>query len=565
MRESIEEGQQTARWQSLSWWGMTELRRCELQPGERCQSVAVDNKRGYELLAVCTGDVQLQAATLSLAKQEQLQSQAGTLSLSELELTVIASPEEWRLEAGAAGATCYRLRFIPLMAQGAEVASNETANIEMDEDSALPGFLRELSCAIRSSQALALLSELERLRLLPDWRSALQAQQHFYELLELVVALGASDPSEGADTAHPAQRLQAAIDYAQQHYDRAPSVDELAALAGLGRSHFTRLFKAQTGQSPLEYMNGLRIERAKSLLSQGDEPLAAVAEQSGFSSEYYLGRRFKQLVGVSPGQYRRNTTDPSRVFAPFLEDYLVALGLRPCAQIAHSRWGRQDYLGLQDIAEYTLDEAQEHQMEKLQPSFVLLDDGAPRWGLDAWTRQSPTLQLPQQGEAWRSILLAIADQFGKTVQAEQLIEHYETKAQRARLLLEPRLDGRTVALLRISAQRLVLYGGSAHGYVGPVLYGDLGLQPHPMIERLAAAERRIDLTLDQLAALDADVLFITFDKDEGEGRELLSSPLWRSLPAVRRGAVYEVDFFSWMNYGVLANHRKIDDVLRFLA
>ena len=551
MHERIEGERKNAPWQSQSWWGMTELQRCELQPGERCQSVAVDNKRGYELLAVCSGEVQL-----------QLQSE--TLRLAEQELTIISSAEEWRFEAGEVGATCYRLRFVPLVAQ-AEAADVETTIMETAEDSALSCFLHKRSCLIRSRQALALLSELERLRLLPDWRAALQAQQRFYELLELVAELRASDPSEGADTADPAQRLQAAIDYAQQHYDRAPSVDELAALAGLGRSHFTRLFKAQTGQSPLEYMNRLRIERAKSLLSQGDEPLAAVAEQSGFSSEYYLGRRFKQLVGVSPGQYRRNTADPSRVFAPFLEDYMVALGLRPCAQIVHSRWGRQEYLGLGDVAEYPIDAAQEYQLERLQPSFVLLDDGAPRWGLDAWTRQSPTLQLPQQGEAWRSILLSIADQFGKTGQAEQIIERYATKARRARLLLEPRLDGRTVALLRISAQRVVLYGGPAHGYVGPILYGDLGLQPHPMIERLAASERRIDLSPEQLADLDADVLFITFDKDEGEGRELLTSPLWRSLPAVRRGGVYEVDFFSWMNYGVLANHRKIDDVLRFLA
>ncbi|MNE96617.1 hypothetical protein D3C80_1948360 [compost metagenome] len=51
----------------------------------------------------------------------------------------------------------------------------------------------------------------------------------------------------------------------------------------------------------------------------------------------------------------------------------------------------------------------------------------------------------------------------------------------------------------------------------------------------------------------------------GEGRELLETPLWRKLPAVRSGCVYEMDFMAWMNYGVMSHQRKIADVLQVLA
>jgi ABC-type Fe3+-citrate transport system substrate-binding protein len=68
-----------------------------------------------------------------------------------------------------------------------------------------------------------------------------------------------------------------------------------------------------------------------------------------------------------------------------------------------------------------------------------------------------------------------------------------------------------------------------------------------------------------LSELDAEHLFITFDRQEGEDRELLDTPLWRSLPAVRSRCVYEVDFMAWMNYGVLSHQRKIKDVLEVLA
>ncbi|MNG33275.1 hypothetical protein D3C84_1194880 [compost metagenome] len=75
----------------------------------------------------------------------------------------------------------------------------------------------------------------------------------------------------------------------------------------------------------------------------------------------------------------------------------------------------------------------------------------------------------------------------------------------------------------------------------------------------------MNLTPKELSHLSADHLFITFDRQEGEGREVLDTPLWNRLPAVRSNCVYEVDFMAWMNYGVLSHQRKIEDVLHVLA
>ncbi|MNC01040.1 Iron(3+)-hydroxamate-binding protein FhuD precursor [compost metagenome] len=103
------------------------------------------------------------------------------------------------------------------------------------------------------------------------------------------------------------------------------------------------------------------------------------------------------------------------------------------------------------------------------------------------------------------------------------------------------------------------------GYTGSVLHDDLGLQPHALVPKLTRGQKRVSLTREELASLTADHLFITFDRQEGEGRELLDTPLWRNLPAVRNRCVYEVDFMAWMNYGVLSHQRKIEDVLRALG
>jgi ABC-type Fe3+-hydroxamate transport system substrate-binding protein len=97
----------------------------------------------------------------------------------------------------------------------------------------------------------------------------------------------------------------------------------------------------------------------------------------------------------------------------------------------------------------------------------------------------------------------------------------------------------------------------------------LGLTPHSFVRELTLTHNRAFLTPELLSRLDADVLFVAFDKfhsnRRGEERKVLQDPLWRALPAVRSNSVYEVDFLSWMNYGVISNGKKIDDVLSVLA
>ncbi|WMT43071.1 hypothetical protein RE628_12830 [Paenibacillus sp. D2_2] len=136
-------------------------------------------------------------------------------------------------------------------------------------------------------------------------------------------------------------------------------------------------------------------------------------------------------------------------------------------------------------------------------------------------------------------------------------------------MLKPLLHRQSVAFLRISTLGISLYGGEDHGYTGPVLYRDLGLTPPLLVKKLTKDARKVLLEPLELLELDADHLFITFDKRhstrEGEEREILNSPLWQSLRAVRDGCVYEVDFYTWMNYGILSHRKKINDVLAALT
>jgi AraC family transcriptional regulator len=120
--------------------------------------------------------------------------------------------------------------------------------------------------------------------------------------------LGASSPSlgllrEGLDR----RRLARVLDYIDGNLEGDLSIDHLASIACLSRFHFARAFKCTVGQSPHRYVSGKRLERAKALLVRGDRSLADIAFALNFSCQANFTRAFRQVMGLTPGQYRRNS------------------------------------------------------------------------------------------------------------------------------------------------------------------------------------------------------------------------------------------------------------------
>lgn len=98
------------------------------------------------------------------------------------------------------------------------------------------------------------------------------------------------------------RRVRAYID---DHIGERISLDELAREAGVSRFHFARQFRLSTGESPMEYLRRVRIERSKSILQARGTTIAEVAARLGFSDQSHFTRIFGRLVGVSPGSFAR--------------------------------------------------------------------------------------------------------------------------------------------------------------------------------------------------------------------------------------------------------------------
>jgi transcriptional regulator GlxA family with amidase domain len=96
------------------------------------------------------------------------------------------------------------------------------------------------------------------------------------------------------------------VDYMYQHFDKKLEVSELAKLAGLSESYFTRTFKKETHFSPMEYLNKIRMNNAKNLLKHSYENISEVALMCGFNNCSHFTSRFTKENGISPTAYKKN-------------------------------------------------------------------------------------------------------------------------------------------------------------------------------------------------------------------------------------------------------------------
>jgi AraC-like DNA-binding protein len=78
----------------------------------------------------------------------------------------------------------------------------------------------------------------------------------------------------------------------------------LAGVAGVSIHHFARGFKQSAGVTPHHYLTQKRVERAQDLLAHTDLSLSEIAYAVGFSDQSHLARHFRQVLGVTPGQFR---------------------------------------------------------------------------------------------------------------------------------------------------------------------------------------------------------------------------------------------------------------------
>ena len=100
------------------------------------------------------------------------------------------------------------------------------------------------------------------------------------------------------------QELKPVLDYIEKHYTERIFLSDLGNIIHVCDDKITRLFKNATGVTPMEYIMNIRIAHSIELLVTTDLPLEEIAIMSGFGSNSYMTRCFKQKLHITPGKYR---------------------------------------------------------------------------------------------------------------------------------------------------------------------------------------------------------------------------------------------------------------------
>jgi AraC family transcriptional regulator, arabinose operon regulatory protein len=99
-------------------------------------------------------------------------------------------------------------------------------------------------------------------------------------------------------------RLDSTLIFLQKNVHRSLTLSELAEHAQLSIPHFSRLFKEQTGYTPIAFFIHLKLQEAGKLLLISRMTIREISYELGYEDPYYFSRLFKKVMGMSPTQFR---------------------------------------------------------------------------------------------------------------------------------------------------------------------------------------------------------------------------------------------------------------------
>lgn len=380
------------------------------------------------------------------------------------------------------------------------------------------------------------------------------------------------------------QSVYSVLRYMERHFAETLPREQLAAQAGITDAYFSVRFKKLAGHSPSVYLERLRVHRAAELLLQdrgrkGD--LAEIAREAGFRDAWYMGKRFRTMMGIGPSQYRSSFT-PQRVASlqyPYT-NHLLALGIMPsaarfstvlrdpgsqvmataietaiekalAASPATSPASVTALASAADVAELRpllSIEGQQQLLQANKPELILTyDTDSVRERLRI---VAPVVYIPWMSLSWREHLGMIGGLLRKEHEAMACIRRLEEQAAIVREQIQGKLAaGTTFSLFKIENRRCYLYGVRD---AGCIFYEFLGFTPPRFIQQRLAQEpnlHSVEIMMHQMAEHAGDLNAIIISPNEGElGEFLRLDEHWRQFELAVGNRMIELDYRVWLHY-----------------
>lgn len=104
---------------------------------------------------------------------------------------------------------------------------------------------------------------------------------------------------------HYNENTRKAIHYIEENYYRNISLNDIAESISINSSYLSRLFKSDTGQNIIEYLNKIRVEKASSLIEEGKYSLKEISNKVGIRNYNYFFKLYKKYIGITPSEHKK--------------------------------------------------------------------------------------------------------------------------------------------------------------------------------------------------------------------------------------------------------------------
>ncbi|WP_232242983.1 ABC transporter substrate-binding protein [Paenibacillus sp. GSMTC-2017] len=413
---------------------------------------------------------------------------------------------------------------------------------------------------------LRLAGELENVWREPELSGPFRSQQLFIELLTELYQFILTKQQPSKDW------LNEVCSYMENHYNEDLTREQLAELASVSPEHLSRTFRKHTGRTFNAYLTLIRIRNAQSRILTGAPDLNTLAHEVGYKEGFYLSRKFKETVGLSPTAYRRAD---KRIVSLNLNHTasLIALGVVPELGV-YTSWLEQ-VMQRDNMIIGKKFNPYGHTASTYYDGIVAVNPDVIISYIKEEENKSllpiaPVLELPFMTMSWREQFHMIAHIVNKQQQAEVWLENYDAQVVKGNNRLDQTLGSRGTAIVWEIGQHKAYCFNNSHGRGSQVLYDDLGFRlPSELLDQGIATSGYIEVDFESMANYSATHIFITAMPTSPEGQErinrLFRSANWLKLEAVNHNRVYLLneDEVFW-GYDPISSQAQLQVLLQAL-
>ncbi|MGG1443568.1 AraC family transcriptional regulator [Brevibacillus laterosporus] len=315
--------------------------------------------------------------------------------------------------------------------------------------------------------------------------------------------------------------IEKALFYIQEHYHTPITRSQIAQMIGFNESYFSTLFRKQIGWGFSEHVNRIRIDKTKEYLLTTNLTLHEIAGKVGYTNGLYVSRKFKQMTGISPDEFRKRPR-PKRIAAFQFVGHLLAIGIIPVATdsllLEHSQLLQNELDGI-SVVNHNQDLEQLKQLEIdviIAPSYFYNIPGR----IKKLEKIAPVLTIEWGKMSCLEETRFFGKLLGKEEEAQRWINHYLNKVNQAKRRITGYMKpGETVALYEIREDGIFIWDRTARGVFN--LYDMLGMTPPVRVQQeVLNPSNHLYISEASLPEYAADHMFVVVC--EGNSKRFLS-------------------------------------------